>query len=374
MQDFRRRLLALINKEMKQLFRDNSSLLIGIVIPIMLLLLMGFGLSMDVKNIPTAVVLEDNSPTVRQMTAFMKGSEYFEPTYVTSMKEAEQLMLNRRVDAILRVPPDFTSKLYKNEAKLQIIIYGVEVSATSAKGYLQAGIMQWASLNASKYISSTGTGKGQVNIESRIWFNDANTSTWYFIPGIIIMVVTLVGVFLTSLVMAKEWERGTLESLFVTPVRILEIVLSKMIPYFFVAVLGLSLCLLAARFVFSVPVYGSMLMIVLVSFIYLFVTLGMGLTISSVLKSQFVACQVALTVSLLPTMMLSGFIFDLRSVPKFVSVIGHVLPATYYLETLKSLFLAGSNWPLLIKNTLILAAYAAFFVSMSFYVTKKNVE
>lgn len=374
MQDFRRRLLALINKEMKQLFRDNSSLLIGIVIPIMLLFLMGFGLSMDIKNIPTAVVLEDNSPTVRQMTAFMQGSEYFEPTYVTSMKEAEQLMLNRKVDAILRVPPDFTRKLYKNEAKLQLIIYGVEVSATSAKGYLQAGIMQWASLNASKYVSSIGTGKGQVTVESRIWFNDANTSTWYFVPGIIIMVVTLVGVFLTSLVMAKEWERGTLESLFVTPVRILEIVLSKMIPYFFVATLGLTLCLLAARFVFSVPVHGSMLMIILVSFIYLFVTLGMGLTISSVLKSQFVACQVALTVSLLPTMMLSGFIFDLRSVPKFVSVIGHVLPATYYLETLKSLFLAGNNWPMLIKNTFILAAYAVFFVSMSFYVTKKNVE
>ena len=375
MSDFCRRLNALLNKEMKQLLRDNSSMLIGIVIPLMLLFLMGFGLSMDIKHLPTAVVMEDSSATVQQMTSFLKGSEYFDPTYVRSMHEAEQLMLNRKVDAILRIPPDFTEKLYRNEAQVQVIIYGVETSATSAKGYLQAGIMQWVSQNAGKFANGTGgTGKGQIAVQSRVWFNDANTSTWYFVPGIIIMVVTLVGVFMTSLVMAKEWERGTLESLFVTPVRVLELVLSKMLPYFLVAFVGLVLCLLSARFVFQVPIHGSLFMIVLVSVIYLFVTLGMGLTISSTIKSQFVACQMALSVSMLPTMMLSGFIYDLRSVPKIVSAIGHVLPATYYLQTLKSLFLAGNNWPMLIKNTLVLTAYAIFFVGLSFYVTRKKVE
>ena len=373
MTDFLRRLLALVNKEKKQLLRDNSSFLIGIIIPIMLLFLMGFGLSMDVKHLPTAVVLEDNSATVQQMTSFMRGSEYFDPTYVTSMKEAEQLMIDRKVDAILRIPPDFTSKLYKNEAVVQVIIYGVEASATSAKGYLQAGIMQWVSLNASKF-SQGGTGKGQISIEQRVWFNDANTSTWYFVPGIIVMVVSLVGVFLTSLVMAKEWERGTLEALFVTPVRVLEILLAKMIPYFMVAMVGLALCIFFARFVFKVPIHGSMLMIILDSVIYLFVMLGMGLSISSIVRNQFVACQVAITVSMLPTMMLSGFIFDLRSVPTIVSVIGHMLPATYFLETLKSLFLAGNNWPVLFRNTLILTAYAILFVGLSFKVTRKRVE
>ena len=194
-----------------------------------------------------------------------------------------------------------------------------------------------------------------------------------FIPGLIVIVMTLVGVFLTSLVMAREWERGTLESLFVTPVRPLEIIAAKMIPYFCIALVGLVLCLVAAYYGYGVPMHGSLALILLSSIEYIFVAIGMGLTISSLTKNQFLACQMALVVSLLPTIMLSGFLFDLRSVPTAIAVIGHVLPATYYMELMKSLFLAGTTGPLVIKDCAILGAYAVFFVFLSLRVTKKGV-
>ena len=188
------------------------------------------------------------------------------------------------------------------------------------------------------------------------------------------LIITIVGVFLTSLVMAREWERGTLESLFISPVKPLEILLSKMIPYFCIAMIGLAFCLIAARFLFKVPIHGSLTLIILSSMLYLLATLGMGLTISSITKNQFLASQIALVVSFLPAMMLTGFLFDLRSVPFFIRSVGQILPATYYLQLLKSLFLAGNNWNLIFKNCFILFAYAVFFVSAALKVTKKTVE
>ena len=374
MNDFLRRLRALVKKEYFQLMRDRSSLLIGIVIPIMLILLIGYGLSLDVKNVPVAVVLEDASPTVQDVLSFMNGSEYFEPTYVTSMRQAEKLMDRRKADAIVRIPNNFTEQLKRGHADIQIILWGVDAAtARSAGGYLEAGIAQWQALNMGKY-QSASTGKGAVTVVARQWFNDANTSTWVFIPGLVVMIMTLVGVFLTTMIMAREWEHGTLESLFITPVRILEILLSKIIPYFCVAMAGFWLCMFSARFLFGVPIHGSFLIILFSSVIYVMVALGMGLTISSAIKNQFLASQMALLVSMLPTMMLSGFLFDLRSVPAVISAVGHVLPATYYMELLKSLFLAGNNWPLIIRNCTVLFLYALLFLFLSFKVTRKRLE
>ncbi|MBR1976562.1 MAG: ABC transporter permease [Phascolarctobacterium sp.] len=213
-----------------------------------------------------------------------------------------------------------------------------------------------------------------TDIGIRMWFNDANTSTWYFIPGLIVLVITISGVFLTSMVMAKEWERGTLEALFVTPVKVLEILLSKMIPYFCVAMVGFSLCVAASQLLFDVPMHGSFIIILLCTMLYLFVALGVGLMISSITKNQFLASQMALVLSMMPTMMLSGFLFDLRSVPLVVKMVGYALPPTYYMQLLKTLFLAGNNWLSIFKNCTILVLYAIFFISMAFRVTQKRVE
>ena len=374
MTGFLRRLKALVSKEFKQLLRDNSSLMIGIAVPILLIFLMGYGISMDVKRVPTAVVIDDPSPTVEDMLSFMEGSEYFEPYYPPSMKDAVALMDSRTVDAIVRIPSDFTESLYQHRANIQIILYGVDASnANVMKGYLEGAINGWLARNQQKFMGS-GQGVGAITVVNRMWFNDANTSTWYFIPGLIVLVITISGVFLTSMVMAKEWERGTLEALFVTPVKVLEILLSKMIPYFCVAMVGFSLCVAASQLLFDVPMHGSFIIILLCTMLYLFVALGVGLMISSITKNQFLASQMALVLSMMPTMMLSGFLFDLRSVPLVVKMVGYALPPTYYMQLLKTLFLAGNNWSLILKNCTILVLYAIFFISMAFRVTQKRVE
>lgn len=374
MNGFLHRLAALLKKERKQLLRDKSNMIIGIIIPLMLIFIMGYGLSMDVKNMRTAVVMEDSSPDARSLTSFLVRSEYFLPTYVTSLKEAQELVIKREADAIIHFDPDFTKNLYQGTVDVQVIVSGLEMNSAAMKNNLQSGISLWAEKNAEKYLGEAVRQKGKIALEPQIRFNNANTSTWYLIPGLIVTIVSLVGVFMTSLVMAKEWEKGTLESIFVTPVQILEIVLSKMIPYYFVALIGLLVCLFVSHVIFDVPMQGSLLLIILTSTIYLFVMLGMGLTISSLTKNRFISCQVALTVSLLPTVMLSGFLYDLNSTPYVVNIIGHLLPATYYLEIIKNLFLAGNNWAVVIKNSLILVLYAVFFVALSFRVTKKSVE
>ena len=366
---FFRRLAALTRKEFYQLLRDKSSLLLGIVMPVVLILLIGYGMSLDVKNVPVAVVLEDHSPTARQAVSFVDGSEYFSPVYMTSMQEAESRLLAHEVDAILRVPVHFTADLARKSAQVQVIVNGVEAtSASSAQTYIESGMLTWAAKEG------IGTAGGQASVVSRIWFNDANTSTWFFVPGIIMMVLMIVGIFLTSVVMAREWERGTFESLFVTPTGVLELILAKLIPYFSVAMLGMLLCLLAGRYLYELPLRGSMLLIVGVSMLFLIVALGIGLVISALTKNQFLACQVSLLVSFLPSLMLSGFMFDLHTEPWGIRLLSQAFPTTYYLQLLKSLLLAGNYWPLIIRNTLLLTGYAVFFMGLAFRLTRKKVE
>ena len=368
---FSRRLRALVRKEFLQLGRDRSSLLLGVFLPLLLILLIGYGISLDVKNVPIAVVLEDASPAARRAVSFLDGSDYFSPYYVTSLKEGENLLRRRDAEAILVLPPDFSRQLAHGQARAQAILYGVNTTtAMTAQGYLEAGFMAMAA-EAAYFAPHTS---GYVTTESRLWFNDANTSTWFFIPGLIMLIMTIVGVFLTAVVMAREWERGTFESLFVTPVQAAELILAKMIPYFCVAMAGMILCLLAGRFLYELPLRGSLLLILGTSMLYLIVALGIGLTISAVTKNQFVACQIALLVSFLPSFMLSGFLFDLHSQPLVIRVISQLFPTTYYLQILKSLFLTGNHWPLLVKNSLLLAGYAVFFLGLAGHITRKKVQ
>ena len=279
------RFLALTRKEFYQMLRDPSSFLIGIVIPLMLIVLMGSGLSLDVKNLPVAVALEDTSPTARDALSFLNGSPYFSPSYVTSSKEAIALMDARQADAVLVIPPDFTSRLEQGHATVQILLYGIDATtANAANQYITSGLQSWQSQWVAAHRKSART--GTVIVVPRQWFNDANTSSWMFLPGLIVIVMTLVGVFLTALVMAREWERGTLEAIFATPVRPLEIIAAKTIPYFCIAMVGLGLCLMASYYGYGVPIHGSLLLVFLSSVEYVFIAIGMGLTISSLVKND----------------------------------------------------------------------------------------
>ncbi len=372
------RLISLTRKEFRQLLRDRSNLAIGILLPMVLILIFGYGMSLDVKNAPVGVVLEDPSPTAHEAIAGLQLSPTIAPVLLASMHDAEALMRERRIDGIVRVPSDFSRELAAGRARVQLIVHGADAGrATIVQAYVSGALAQAAVRQADRGGGSTGAdapATGRVIVEQRMWFNAANTSTWYLVPGLIVLIMTLVGAFLTALVMAREWERGTLEALFVTPVRPVEILLAKIIPYFAVGMLGLALCLLAARFLFAVPMVGSLFAVVLSSMLYLIVAVSLGLVISSVTRNQFLASQVALIATFMPSMMLSGFLFDLRNVPTAVRVIGHVLPATYFMDLIKTLFLAGDVWPPIWRNCAILLAYAVGLLLLARVVTRKSLD
>ncbi|WP_317205858.1 ABC transporter permease [Janthinobacterium sp.] len=371
---FGMRLRALLRKEFRQLLRDPGNLAIGIVLPIVLILLFGYGLSLDVRNAPIAVVLEDAAPQAREAVSGLLRSPYFSAALLPSMREAEELMRARRVDAIVRLRGDFSARQAAGQGAAQLILHGADANrARIVAGYVQGALAQPA-LRRAERSAAAEAAPGRVVVEQRLWFNSANTSTWYLVPGLIVLIMTLVGAFLTALVMAREWERGTLEALFVTPVRPSEILLGKVIPYFCVGMVGLALCLLAARFLFAVPMVGSLALIVLVSMLYLLVALGLGLVISAATRSQFLASQFALVLSFMPALMLSGFLFDLRSVPAPIRLVGHLLPATYYIELLKTLLLSGNNWPLIAHHGAVLAAYAVLLLALARRATRKSLD
>ena len=364
------RVCSLVKKEARQIVRDPSSIAIGIVLPVVLILLFGYGLSLDVTNAPVAIVLEDPSPAATELAASFQLSPYFDARPTTSISQARNLMLAREVDGIIRIRPDFSRHLSLGDAEVQLLVHGVDANyARIIQGYAQGAVSQWA-------IRRAGEGKevlaGPVTIQSRLWFNEANESRYFLVPGLVVLIMTLIGAFLTSLVVAREWERGTLEALFVSPVTPDEILLGKTIPYFVLGMIGLVFCLLAAKFLFNIPFRGSVAALTGVSMLYLLVALGIGLLISSAIKSQFVASQIALLVTFLPALMLSGFLFDLRSMPAVVHLITYALPARYYVSLLQTIFLAGDIWPVIFRDVIVLAIMAAVLLFLTRRVTQKK--
>ena len=353
-----RRVWALVLKESRQIIRDPSSIAIGVVMPVMLILLFGFALSLDVKNAPVAVVMEDTSASARELAAGFQLSPYFSVVPTASIRQAQTMMLNRQVDGIIRIPPDFERKVQQGNGEVQIVLHGTDANtARIIQAYASGAVAQLAARRTAEGMSVSGG--GPVGVQSRIWFNEANDSHYFLVPGLIVLIITLIGAFLTALVVAREWERGTLEALLVTPVRSGEILLGKLVPYFALGMIGFALCILSAEFLFRVPLRGSLLVLTGVSMLYLLVSLGIGLVASALTRSQFIASQIALLATFLPAMMLSGFLFDLRSMPVAVQVVTYVLPARYFVALLQTIFLAGNVWSVILPNTAVLAGMTA---------------
>jgi ABC-2 type transport system permease protein len=350
------RIRALVWKESRQIVRDPSSVAIGAVLPLILILLFGYGLSLDVKNVPVAVVIEYPAADAIELAAGFQLSPYFKPVMLRSMPPAQRLLLEHRVDGIVRIPADFSRRIAAGNAAVQLIVHGGDANrARIIEGYVQGVVAVWSARLAAQ---------GQpgaippVGVQARLWFNEADDSRYFLVPGLIVLVMTLIGGLLTAMVMAREWERGTLESLFVTPVRSDEILLGKTIPYFMLSLFGFVLCVLSAKFLFHVPLRGSMWLLLGASMLYVLIALGIGLLISSWVKNQLVASQLTMLITFMPAFMLSGFLFDLRSMPTVVRLITYVLPARYYVALLQSVFLAGDVWSVILPNTLVLALMA----------------
>jgi len=367
-----RRVGALIRKESRQVVRDPSSFAIGVVLPLMLILLFGYAMSLDVKNVPIAVVLEDPSSQAAEIAASFQLSPYFQTRVTRSMTDAQALMLSGQVEGIVRVPQDFARRAAQGDAAVQVLVNGIDGNtARIVEAYAEAAVAQSGARVASEG-QDAGSAGGQATVESQLWFNSANDSRYFLVPGLIVLIITLIGAFMTSMVVAREWERGTFEALFVTPVRTDEILLGKVVPYFVLGMGGLLLCMGAAKFLFDVPIRGSIPILLGVSMLYLLVSVATGLLISSSLKSQFLASQVTLVVTFMPALMLSGFLYDLHSVPLAIKLVSYLVPARYFVSLLQTLFLAGDVWSVILPNAAILAVVAIVMLALTRRATRKT--
>ena len=367
------RLRGLIRKEFLQILRDPSSIAISFVLPVILLLLFGYGVSLDARHVPIALVVDQPGAGTASFTGSFRHLVYFDPVMMPDMYEAEQAMREGRVDAIVHLRGDFGRRLYRpGGTSVQVIVNGV--NANTARIIIGYGSGVWANW-LTQYAHANGLAFAPpVQIEQRVWFNSELRSRDYLVPGLIAIIMTLIGALLTALVVSREWERGTMESLMATPVHIAEILLGKVIPYFVLGTGGMLLSVAMAVWLFAVPLRGSFLLLFAVASLFLLVALGMGLLISTVARNQFVASQIALIVTFLPAFLLSGFIFEISSMPKVVQLITHIIPARYFVSLLHTLFMAGDIGAVIWPNTLALAAMALLLFGLVRRISRKRLD
>ena len=367
------RLKGLIRKEFLQIVRDPSSIAIAFVMPLFLLLLFGYGVSLDADHLPVALVAEEPSADTADFFASLAGSHYFAPLTMTTQAEAEEALRQGKVNAIVHLGANFAERLRRPEgAPIQLIVNGVDANtARLTQGYVEGAWGNWLARRATARGQALAT---PVQLEQRIWFNPEVKSRNFLVPGLVAIIMTLIGTLLTALVMAREWERGTLEALLVTPASMTEVLLGKLIAYFVLGTGGMLLTVGLAVFLFEVPLRGSFWVLWAAASLFLLAALGMGLTISSLARNQFVAGQIAIIGTLLPAFLLSGFLFDIDSMPAVVQTLTHLIVARYFVAIVQTLFLAGDVWAVVLPNAAALVVMAAFFLAVTWRKSRKRLE
>jgi ABC-2 type transport system permease protein len=367
------RLRGLIRKEFLQILRDPSSLAVAFLMPVLLLLLFGYGVSLDAEHVPIALVVEQPSADTAGFAGVFLRSRYFAPVILPSMPAAVETLLARRVEGIIHLRADFVQRLQdRGDAPIQVIINGIDANnARLISGYVEGALATWLEHRAEAHGETPGK---PVQVRQRVWFNSALRSRNYLVPGLIAVIMTLIGALLTAMVMAREWERGTLEALMVTPVAMREILLGKLIPYFVLGMGGMTLSVVMAVGLFAVPLRGSLWVLAATTALFLLVALGMGLLISVLAKNQFVAGQVAIITTFLPAFILSGFIFDIGSMPWVVQILTHAIAARYFVSILQNVFLAGDVATVIAPNALALGVMALIFLGLTRTRARKRLE
>lgn len=347
-----RRVRALCVKETRQIVRDPSSWLIAVVIPLLLLFIFGYGINLDSSKLRVGILLEQQSQEALDFTHAMTGSPYIDATISDNRHELIEKMQAGRIRGLVVIPVDFAQQMARDgdSAPIQVITDGSEPNtANFVQGYVE-GIWQ-------------------------IWQQQrAAISQHFIIPGAVTIIMTVIGAILTSLVVAREWERGTMEALLSTEVTRVELLLCKLIPYYFLGMLAMLLCMLVSVFILGVPYRGSLVILFIITSLFLLSTLGMGLLISTITRNQFNAAQVALNAAFLPSIMLSGFIFQIDSMPAVIRAVTYIIPARYFVSTLQSLFLAGNIPVVLGVNVLFLIASAVMFIGLTWLKTKRRLD
>jgi len=352
-----RRIKALIIKEFYQIIWDPSSILISIVLPIILLFLYGYGVSLDLSTVTIGIVLEDSSPDARDFAYSLSGSKYFNATFVHDRRELLKPLLEGKIMGYVVIPSYFSQFRYSpdvREAPIQVITDGGEPNTAS---FVHNYVAQtWSKWLIQEKISDKLPGLPLINVQPRYWFNEALKSRNFLVPGSLAIIMTLIGTTLTALVIAREWERGTMEALMATPVHINEILLAKLISYFIMGMCSMVCCVIGTVVCYEIPLRGSFLALFIVTSAFLLTALGTGLLISTATKNQLAASQAAQVAGFLPAYILSGFIFEIASMPKIIQIVTHVVPARYFVRSLLSIFLVGDVWSLLISDALVMVA------------------
>ncbi len=367
-----RRVFALVRKETRQIFRDPSSMLIAFVLPLILLFLFGYGVSLDTTHTRIGVAIERPTPSTRGLLAAFQASPYFDVRVAGDRRELQDSLVAGAVHGIVVIPATFDADLWRRGSapQVEVIVDGTEPNtAALVQGYAQGVVGSWA---RSRAIDS-GRERALPGSEDRVWFNPELSSRFFLVPGCIAIVMALVGTLLTSLVIAREWERGTMEAMMATPVTAVELLLGKVTAYFVLALVSMSLCALVAVFVFGIPFRGSVLALYAISAAFLLPALGQGLLISAATKNQFLASQLALLSAFLPTFLLSGFLFEIGSMPRVIQWVTNVVPGRWLIPSLQTVFLAGDIWPLFLRSIAVLSLFGAVFLALAVRTTRKRV-
>jgi ABC-2 type transport system permease protein len=367
-----RRLTALLGKESIQIVRDPSSILIAFVLPLILLFLFGFGVSLDANAVRIGVALEASSELATNLAAAFRASRFFDVRMAQDRRELVPLMVAGDIRGIVVIPAAFGEQASHDisTARIQVLTDGSEPNtAQFVANYAQGVWSNWAAQRLGQAQSPQA-----IALEPRFWFNPELRSRYILVPGCIAIVMALVGTLLTALVVAREWERGTMEAMMATPISTVELLAGKLIPYFLLGLGSMALCTAVGVFVFGVPLRGSFLALAAISSAFLIPALGLGLLISAATKNQFVASQIALMAGFLPTFLLSGFIFEIPAMPPLIQAITYIVPARYLIPSLQTVFIAGDIWPLFLQNIAAMLGIGVVFLALAARTTRKSLE
>ncbi|MEN1971680.1 ABC transporter permease [Luteimonas sp. MJ204] len=366
-----RRLAALVRKESLQALRDPSTLLIAFVLPAVLLLLFAYAVSLDIRQVRIGVVVESPGASAQALAAAFAATRYLDVSFAHDRREVAERVVAGELRGFVVIPQDFEQRLADpaGAALVQVITDGSQPNtANFVANYAQGVVMTWHAGQAGPAPVPA------ITLEPRYWFNAALESRRALVPGAIAIIMTIIGTMLTALVVAREWERGTMEAVMSTPASVVEILAGKLLPYFALGMLSTLAAAALAIFVFDVPLRGSLAALLLLSAVFMLPALGQGLLISSLTRNQFLAAQIALFSGFLPAFMLSGFLFEIDSMPAPIRAITWLVPARYFVSSLKTVFLVGDAWAVFVPDLLAMAAIGVGLFALARRATRKNLE
>lgn len=365
-----RRLLAIARKEFLHIRRDPRSMGMAVAIPMLLILLFGYALTLDVDNVPIAVWDQSVSPESRELVSRFDGSRYFDVRLrAKGYPDIERAIEAGQVMAAVVIPRDFSARVSTGRvAAVQFLIDGSDSNtATIALGYAESVTLGYSRDIAFRgaRVGGTDTLRDPLEVRPRVWFNADMKSKNYIIPGLIAVIMMVIAALLTSLTVAKEWETGTMEQLISTPIRARELVLGKLLPYFAVGMLDVLIAVGMGEFLFQVPLRGSVALLFGMAAVFLAGALSMGMVISIVTKSQLLASQLAMVLTFLPSFLLSGFMYNIGNMPKSIQVVTYIIPSRYFVTLLKGIYLKGAGLSVLLGEAALLTVFGVTMVLLA---------